>query len=302
MPPEQLAPPDYLRRLEGLSLLARQLARGPQRSERKSALRGVSPEFTEYRAYIPGDDIRYIDWNAYARSRHLVLKLFVEERDLPVYILLDCTASMRWGDPDKFFYARQLALGLCYITLSNQDRAGIYAVGRVDNISLDANRGKQRFWQAVKLLSNYSVETESVSLYDDLSKWMANAHRRGFVIWISDFWGSDTQDAFRAIDRLRHSRHETALIQVMDESETSAGAFGEYILQAAEHTGGDAGRRPALVDSYVKREYKRNFQSYQTRLDNYCRQHQIPFARTFTSLPVHEFLRSILRASGFVSG
>ena len=87
----------FLRCLEGLSILARQLARGAQREERRSSHGGDSPEFSEYRAYVPGDDMRYIDWNAYARWRTLVHKFFVEEHDLPIHLFLDCSASMKWG-------------------------------------------------------------------------------------------------------------------------------------------------------------------------------------------------------------
>ena len=86
--------------------------RSRQRSERRSVQRGASVEFAEYRPFVSGDDWRYIDWNAFARWRQLVLKLFVEEEDLHVHLLLDCTVSMDWGAPVKFDYARQLIAGL----------------------------------------------------------------------------------------------------------------------------------------------------------------------------------------------
>src|SRR5258706_7553691 len=94
----------FLKKLEMLTLVARQLYRGETRGERSSTTHGASVEFADFRAYVQGDDFRRIDWNAYAKFEKLMLRLFVEEQELSVHILLDTSASMNFGNPNKFDY------------------------------------------------------------------------------------------------------------------------------------------------------------------------------------------------------
>src|SRR5579859_3769761 len=119
---EQLFDPSFLKKLEMVTLIARQLFRSDTRGERRSTAHGASVEFADFRPYVQGDDFRRIDWNAYAKFESLMLRLFVEEQELAVHILLDCSASMNYGDPLKFDYARRLAAALAYIALANTDR------------------------------------------------------------------------------------------------------------------------------------------------------------------------------------
>src|ERR1041384_6137855 len=122
---DQLFDPSFLKKLEMLTLVARQLFRGDTRGERRSTAHGASVEFADFRPYVQGDDFRRIDWNAYAKFESLMLRLFVEEQELAVHILLDCSESMNYGTPqsaNKFDYGRRLAAGLAYIDLANTDR------------------------------------------------------------------------------------------------------------------------------------------------------------------------------------
>ena len=288
---------EFLRRLEGLSILARQLARGAQRAERRSSHRGDSPEFADYRAYVPGDDIRYIDWNAYARWRTLVRKLFVEEHDLPIHLLLDCSASMQWGDPDKFTYARQVIAGLASVGLGNHDRVGISPLCSTENQGLPVSRGKGRFWHALHLLAGYTVSHDARILEDDVRQWLLTKPVRGVVIWVSDLWGSDSGDALRSLDRLRYSRHELGVIQVIDPDEADAGALGEFRLHCAE--GGAS--RTVIIDQRLRGQYRRFFEEYQESILRYCRRFRIPLLQTTTTLSVPNLLIRVLRAKGFVN-
>src|SRR5215212_5298340 len=95
--PDQLFDPSFLKKLEMLTLVARQLFRGDTRGERRSTVHGASVEFADFRPYVQGDDFRRIDWNAYAKFETLMLRLFVEEQELAVHILLDCSGSMNYG-------------------------------------------------------------------------------------------------------------------------------------------------------------------------------------------------------------
>src|SRR5687767_12538156 len=103
----QLLPPELLARLERLELVSRKVFRGRLKGERKSRRKGQSVEFADFRAYVPGDDLRFVDWNLYARLDRLFLKLFLEEEDLHVYFLVDASPSMDFGEPTKFYFAKQ---------------------------------------------------------------------------------------------------------------------------------------------------------------------------------------------------
>src|SRR5947199_9204707 len=117
-----LLTPDLLRRLEQLQLLAQRRAKSSARGERRSRGRGQTVEFADYRTYAAGDDFRYLDWNLYGRLERLFLKLYEEERELPVRIFLDASESMTFGTPVKFDFARQVAAAIGYVALCGFDR------------------------------------------------------------------------------------------------------------------------------------------------------------------------------------
>ena len=120
---------EFLRRLENIALVARRASSGLTQGERRSTKRGQSVEFADFRSYVPGDDFRRIDWNAYGRLGRLFIKLFVEEEDLTVHILLDASRSMDWGQPNKLDYAVHVAGALGYIALVGLDRVTVTAIG-----------------------------------------------------------------------------------------------------------------------------------------------------------------------------
>src|SRR5512138_821879 len=123
--PEPLLTPDLLRRLEQFQLLAARRAKSSAKGERRSRSRGQSVEFADYRTYVPGDDLRYLDWNLYGRLDRFFLKLYEEERELPVRIFLDASESMTFGTPPKFDFARQVAGAISYVALCGFDRVSV---------------------------------------------------------------------------------------------------------------------------------------------------------------------------------
>src|SRR3989442_5623128 len=120
-----LLTPELLHRLEQFQLLAARRAKSSAKGERRSRARGQSVEFADYRTYVPGDDFRYLDWNLYGRLERLFLKLYEEERELPVRIFLDASESMTFGDPRKFDFARQVAAAVGYVALCGFDRVSV---------------------------------------------------------------------------------------------------------------------------------------------------------------------------------
>src|SRR5213596_1199868 len=134
-----LLTPELLRRLEQFQLLAARRAKSSAKGERRSRARGQSVEFADYRTYVPGDDFRYLDWNLYGRLERLFLKLYEEERELPVTIFLDASESMTFGEPHKFDFARQVAAAIGYVALCGFDRVSVIAF---PDTPVDANHSE----------------------------------------------------------------------------------------------------------------------------------------------------------------
>src|SRR5436853_682490 len=126
-PTQPLLEPKFLARLEQLELVSRKIFLGRMKGERRSKRKGQSVEFADYRNYVVGDDLRFLDWNLYARLDRLFLRLFMEEEDLHFTILLDSSLSMDFGTPSKLLYAKQVAAALGFIGLVNLDRVKIAA-------------------------------------------------------------------------------------------------------------------------------------------------------------------------------
>src|SRR5262249_30072316 len=130
--PANLFDEGFLKKLEYLAIVSRKVFAGRVRAERRSRKTGAGIEFADHRDYAPGDDIRYLDWALYGRAGKLLLRLFEEEEDLHVYLLLDASASMRTGHPPKLDQAMKLAAALAYVTLANLDRVSIVPFGGED--------------------------------------------------------------------------------------------------------------------------------------------------------------------------
>ena len=287
---------DFRKNLESLRLLSRRLVNGRQRAERRSSKRGSSIEFAEYRRFTPGDDWRNIDWNAYARWKQLVLKLFVEEEDLHVHLLVDCTLSMDWGSPCKFDVARQLTAGLAYLALANLDRAGVVPLGYSKQPIWRPTRGRGKFLALLRYLAQCEVESDSNCLSDVVRKWTDTRPRRGLTILLSDLWGRDEEDIFRALDLLRHARQEVAILQVLHPDELSVDGRGDYDLVDRE-TGHS---RKVLIDPAIRRAYEKRVSDYQEKVTRYCRRHSIAFLTTECTASPEETLKAALLAGGFV--
>lgn len=129
---EELIEPGLAARLDRLDLLSRKMLAGKLPGERRSKRRGRSVEFDDFRNYIPGDDLRHIDWNVYARLDRLFIKLFREDEDLALHVLVDASASMNAGTPSKIVFAHQLAMALAYVGVVNQNRVSVATFGGVD--------------------------------------------------------------------------------------------------------------------------------------------------------------------------
>src|SRR5690606_32593405 len=152
-----LLSPAFLAQLERLELVSRKIFRGHLKGERRSTRKGQSVEFADFRSYVPGDDLRFIDWNTYARLDRLFLKMFFEEEDLHFYALIDDSASMGFGTPTKLRYAAQLAAALGFIGLIRSDRVRIETISQPPGLSGAVYRGRASSWRMLEQLGNLTV-------------------------------------------------------------------------------------------------------------------------------------------------
>ena len=185
----------FLRKLERLSVMSRRAMSGQLQGERRSPKRGQSVEFADFRPYAPGDDFRRIDWNAYARLERFFLKLFVEEEDLTVHILVDVSQSMDWGQPNKLEYALKTAGAVGYIALAGLDRVTVTAIGAANAKNGSSNtfaphRGKQSANALFSFLESYLPPNDfaGTSRSFSLQSYAARSHQPGPLILVSDLF------------------------------------------------------------------------------------------------------------------
>src|SRR3954470_12434850 len=141
-----LLSPEFMARLDQLDVMSRKLLAGKMKGERRSKRRGQSVEFADYRNYVIGDDLRFLDWNLFGRLDRLFLRLFLEEEDLHFYVLLDNSLSMSFGKPTKLHYARQVAAALGFVGLVNLDRVRIEVFNNRLTQSIGPLRGRRNLW------------------------------------------------------------------------------------------------------------------------------------------------------------
>ena len=158
-----LLPPDLMAQLERLELVTRKVFRGRMKGERRSKRKGQSVEFADFRSYVPGDDLRSLDWNLYARLDKLIVKLFLEEEDLHFFTLIDASLSMDFGTPTKLEYAKQLAAALGFVGLIRTDRVRIETLGQACRQRGPVLRGRRGVWRMLDYLEQHRAGRNDVA-------------------------------------------------------------------------------------------------------------------------------------------
>jgi uncharacterized protein (DUF58 family) len=285
---------EFLKKLEYLYLVSKKLFAGHIRAERRTKKVGSGIEFADHRGYTAGDDFRYIDWNIYGRMDKLLLRLFEEEEDLSIYMLLDTSVSMRIGAPaPKLDYAMKLCAALCYIGLANLDRVAIVPFSDAIHGRLPPARGKGRIFKVFDFLRG--VEPGGITRLDAcLTRFVQEYKRRGMVVVISDFYDPVGYEA--GLNVLRYHKFEPFVIQLYDQKEVNPPLHGDLTLIDCE-TGEP---REVTISSSLLEAYKREHERYCQELSAYCTKRAIPFFRTHTGVPFDELVLRIFRAGGFL--
>ncbi len=175
----------FLRRLEQLELASRRMTAGRMKGERRSLRRGQSIEFADYRTYASGDDLRQLDWNVYARLERLFIRLFVEEEDVTVHVLVDASRSMDFGEPNKLDFGRRSAAALAYLGLAHLDRVSVAFLGDGHATMLRPLRGKSRVMEVFGFLTQPRTERRT-GLAAAARDYASKLRGAGPLILISD--------------------------------------------------------------------------------------------------------------------
>jgi uncharacterized protein (DUF58 family) len=287
----------FQRQLESLALAARKLVQGRDRAERRTRRAGHGLELADYRTYSPGDDYRHIDWNAYARTERLMLRLFEQEEDLGVSLLLDCTASMganaSSGGLSKLARGKQLVAALAYVALSGLDRVSIHALGVDEQARMPAGRGKAQIFAALAFLRNLSPEGPT-DLAAAVTRFIARQKRRGLVVLVSDLY--DPKGVEQAISALRYARFELHVIRVLDESEAEPALRGDVELIDSE-TG--LARTVTITPALLSR-YRAAFAAHRARIEGFCREKHVPLHTVTTREALDTATLRVLRRGGLL--
>lgn len=289
---EDLLAPDFLRKIEQLSLIAKKVFPGQTRGERRSTKRGASVEFADYRNYTIGDDFRRVDWNVYARLEKLFLKLYVEEEDLRVYLLLDASQSMEFGSPSKLLYAKRVAAAIAYIALSNFDRVGISVLSGESASVSQAKRGKQSAFELFDYLKTIHASGDT-KLSASLRDFCLRTNQPGVAIVVSDFLDNEYQKGIMA---LLSRKFEVTLLHVLDQDEVNPSIVGDLLLVDSE-TGE---RREVTVTQALLRKYQQRFSEFCGGIEDFCMRYGCNYVRVTSQSPFEDLILSYLRQRGVV--
>ena len=288
-----LLTPEFMGKLEQLELIARRLLMGRFKGDRLSKRKGTSVEFADHRHYVVGDDFRFLDWNLYARLDKLFIRLFQEEEDLQLNILVDVSKSMDFGNPTKLHYAKQVAAALAYIGLVNMDRVILGGLGETYVSGPRTLRGRKTMPRVLEFLEGLEPSPHG-NLAAAVKSFCIQSGSRGIVVLLSDFL--DKSGFEEPLKMLIARRMECYTIQVLAPEEIDPSIQGDLKLVDVEDDDlAEISVTPALIN-----RYRKNLAAYQAAMSGYCRQRGIQFMSTSTSEPFDKLVLSQLRKRGLV--
>jgi uncharacterized protein (DUF58 family) len=287
-----LLTPDLIARLERLELATRQLPRGTGQGDRRGERRGHSIEFADFRSYAPGDDLRFVDWNLYARLDRLYLKLFMDEQDLTCRILIDDSRSMDFGNPSKLRVAKQLTAALALVGLGHQDRVQLSTTSGVGG-SRGTYRGRAGWDRLVADLMRITPQTGG-NLLDGVRRLPANTLAGGLVILISDLLDkSGYESALRA---LVARRQEIYVIHLLAADEIEPELTGDIRLVDCE----DGASEEISVGAGALADYRHRLAAWLEELRLFCAKRGIGYLPARSDQAIDRLLLEQFRRRGLL--
>ncbi len=290
---EALLTSEFMSRLDQLDVMSRKLLAGKMKGERRSKRRGQSVEFADYRNYVIGDDLRFIDWNIYARLERLFLKLFLEEEDLALYILLDVSKSCDYGEPRKSVYLKKVAAALGYIGLVNYNRVSISAMGEGLVGESGAMRGRTRVSQMLDFL--VGLEVRGAGNLGEACRRFALSHRqKGVCVVLSDFFDKGGYE--NGLRYISGGKYDLFAIQVLSPQEIEPGLEGDLKLRDVE----DGDLAEVSITQALIKQYKANLNAYCLGLKEYLTRRGGTYLFASTAVPFDSLVLNYLRERGLL--
>jgi uncharacterized protein (DUF58 family) len=311
-----LLSPELLARLEKMELVSRKVFRGRMKGERPSPRKGQSVEFADFRNYVPGDDLRFVDWNTYARLEKLFLKMFLEEEDLHFYALIDTSGSMNFGTPTKLHFALQLAAALGFIGLVRGDRVKIETIGQSPRNAAPAFRGRRSLWRMLDHLEGVEKGTSLISepgnqtisanatgeksvmspfsLAEGVKSFCLRNSGKGIVVLISDLMDKHGYES--ALRYLASQQMDVYVIHVLSPEEFEPDIQGDLRLVDCE----DGDVAEVTVTGPLLKRYKQTLASFIESARDFCSRRGMAYLLARSETSVEELLTGYLATRGLV--
>lgn len=287
------------RKFDQLMLLGSKVRAGAIKGDRRSVKRGTSIEFADYRNYSPGDDLRRMDWNVYARTDRPYIKLMEDEEDLAVHILLDTSGSMDWPkdgdapeDMNKLLYGRRLAAGLAYISLGSNDRLSITAMNRAsENYGPVRGRG-----HTVSMLRYaHSLKADGITnLNTAMKDYTARSRRPGLCFVISDMFSPDGY--IDGLNTLVGRGYEVVILHLLSPDEVTPPLTGDLRLIDAE----SGAVQEVSLDATMREMYVNRVEAWRNDIRAECSRRGVHYLFIQTDTPWEKVILYELRKFGLV--
>ncbi|MBI2931290.1 MAG: DUF58 domain-containing protein [Planctomycetes bacterium] len=282
----------FIKTLEYLNILARRLLTFEARADRASPRRGASIEFADYRSYVPGDEIRYIDWNVYARHGNLFVKEFTAEENVHAAILMDVSGSMCFGHPPKITAARELAAAIGYIGLVNFDTVSFYTMSDTLRCEKQFLRGKGAVFGMLEAID--AARPGGRTDFHVLATPIQRLKGRSVVVIITDFY--DPTGYADGVRGLLSQKHQVHLVHVVAREELEPPERGRFFLVDLE----TARQREVTLTPDTLERYRGRFREYCAEVERFARDHELYYARVRSDEPLEKRIRDILRTGGIL--
>ena len=298
---QQLLPEAVRRRLDPLMLVANKIRAGAMKGERRSIKRGTSIEFADYRNYSPGDDLRKLDWNVYARLERPYVKLLEDEEDLAVHLLLDMSGSMAWprdeesGDLEhnKLAFAQKIAAGLAYVSLSTGDRLTINTLSESRVPMYGPSRGRGQSVAMLRYLNGLKASGQT-DLNHTLRQFALRERRPGLVIILSDLFSPGGY--LDGLNILLGKGHEVAIVHILSPDEVSPPLGGDLRLVDVETD------RPqeVTIDATMRTIYEHRLRAWLDEIRDSCGRRGVHYVLAQSDEPFERVILYDLRRLGLV--
>ena len=295
-----LLTPQFLKQLDPFYIRAKHAFRGKFRGERRSLNRGAGMEFADYRVYEPGDDLRHVDWNIYARLDRLFIKLFHTDEGLPLVLLIDNSRSMEFGSPTKLTCAKQIAAALGYIALAHADSASVYTCSERLLPILPPTSGKSQFPRLTKALDGIAAsgQTRLMECFKQLPMYQ---RRPSMVVILSDFLEPNGYaNGFKLLSGRGFSITAIHLIspeEMYPQTHLESTIAGDDWLVEDAETGET---KAVTINAETLAQYQAQQQTFCETLQRFCTDQAINYAQLKSDTPVESFILQELHKAGFI--